>query len=452
MRNSRNCTNCGTHSGLTRRHFLFGALGATSAALLRTPGDAAVFSANPVLRKTARCCIFINMVGAPSQLDTFDPKEGPWNPRGVDLVQRPGNILLSRRLFPMLSSLTSELCILRSVTSWELAHQRGQFYLETAHSFNPAFAPAMPHVGAVLSYELGGKEPLPPFFSLAPVQDDQRQGFLPGIAAPFSFNPDPGGLANLHHDYYGDQSQPFFNNSYALLQDLDAPLRNTPWSGDVAAYSSIVTQARGLIYNDAVTRIFQFSAADDSRYGGSNFARSLVTARNIVQANMGAVFINTTQDGWDTHAQQFDSHNPTNIYKLTNEFDRGLANLIMDLRASGDLARTLIVALGEFGRTPGGLNNRDGRDHYRLQSALLAGGGIRGGQALGQTDPTGGFIVDPGWSADRPIFIEDIVATMYSAMGVDWTKRIDNTPLGRSYIYILGADSGQFRPIDEVFA
>src|SRR5262245_29602907 len=111
MRNSRNCTNCG-HGRFTRRHFLFGALGATSAALLGTPGDAAVFSTNPLLRKTARCCIFINMNGAPSQLDTFDPKDGPWNPRDVDLVQHPGDILLSRRFFPMLSSLTSELCIL----------------------------------------------------------------------------------------------------------------------------------------------------------------------------------------------------------------------------------------------------------------------------------------------------------------------------------------------------
>ena len=91
------------------------------------------------------------MSGAPSHVDTFDPKDGPWNPRDID-IQQYGSILLSRRLFPMLSGLTSELCILRSVTSWEAAHSRGQFYLQTSHTFNPAFAPALPHIGAVTSF------------------------------------------------------------------------------------------------------------------------------------------------------------------------------------------------------------------------------------------------------------------------------------------------------------
>jgi len=443
---------CGTHGPLTRRHFLFGGIGAASATLLRTPADAAVATANVEPRKTARCCIFINMNGAPSQLDTFDPKDGPWNPRDADIRDYTGGIRLSRRYFPMLSQLTSELCVLRSVSSWEAAHTRGQFYMQTAHSFNPAFAPVLPHVGAVLSYELGAKGSLPPFFSLAPAQDEQRQGFLPGVNTPFSFVPDPGGLSNLRHDFWGDQSKPFFDNSFALLQDLDAPLRAAPWSDDVAAYASLTTQARGLIYNDAVTRVFQFSKADDARYGGTNFARSLLTARNIVQSNMGAVFINATQNGWDLHARQFNTQYGGTIYSQTSEFDRALGNLILDLRASGDLARTLIVAMGEFGRTPGPLNYNDGRDHYTaVQSALMAGGGIRGGRAIGLTDANGAAITDPGWRGNRPIFVEDIVATLYSAMGVDWTKSIENTPLNRRYIYIPGADTGQFGPIDEVF-
>ena len=444
---------CGTHGAFTRRHFLFGAIGGASAALLRTPSDAAVLSANATPRKTARCCIFINLVGAPSQLDTFDPKDGPWNPRDADIRDHPGGIRLSNRYFPMLSGLTSELCILRSVSSWESAHTRGQFYLQTAHPFNPAFAPALPHVGAVLAYELGGRGPLPPFFSLAPVQDEQRQGFLPGANTPFSFVPSPGGLTNLRHDFWGAQSQSFFDNSYALLQSLDAPLRASPWSDDVAAYSAITTQARSLIYNDAVTRIFQFSSSDDARYGGTDFARSLVVARNLVQSNLGAVFINASQNGWDLHSRQFDSKAGVTIYSLTSELDRALGNLIMDLRASGDLPRTMIVALGEFGRTPGPLNSNDGRDHYpAVQSALLAGGGVLGGRAIGLSDDTGSVITDPGWSGDRPIFTEDIVSTIYSAMGVDWTKTIQNTSLGRSYIYIVGADTGQFGPVNEVFA
>lgn len=443
---------CGTHGPLTRRHFLFGGLGALSATLLATRSDAAVATAHAVPRKTARCCIFINMNGAPSQLDTFDPKDGPWNPRDADVRDYAGGIRLSRRYFPMLSGLTSELCVLRSVSSWEAAHTRGQFYLQTAHSFNPAFAPVLPHVGAVLSHELGAKGPLPPFLSLSPGQDEQRQGFLPGANTPFSFAPDPAGLNNLTHDFWGNQSRAFFNNSYSMLQDLDAPLRAAPWSDDVAAYASLTTQARSLVYNDAVTRVFQFSSADDARYGGTKFARGLVTARNIVQSNMGAVFISATQDGWDLHARQFNVQYGATIYSQTNELDRALGNLILDLRASGDLARTLIVVMGEFGRTPGQLNSNDGRDHYAaVQSALMIGGGVRGGRAIGTTDGSGAQITDPGWAGNRPIFVEDIVATMYSAMGVDWTKSIENTPLGRRYIYILGADTGQFGPIDEVF-
>jgi uncharacterized protein (DUF1501 family) len=207
-----------------------------------------------------------------------------------------------------------------------------------------------------------------------------------------------------------------------------------------------------MVYNDPVGRVFQFSNADDQRYGGSSFARSLVVARNIVQANLGTVFVSASQGGWDTHAQQFDSKKGITIYSLTNELDLALGNLILDLKASGDLSRTLIVALGEFGRTPGPLNFRDGRDHYRnVMSALLVGGGVRGGRAIGKTDATGAAITEPGWSGGRPIYVEDIVSTVYSAMGVDWTKSIENTPFGRRYIYVTGAELGNYGPIDEVF-
>ena len=442
---------CGQH-GFTRRHFLFGGVGSVSAALLRTPADAAVAAAGVNLRRTAKACIFVNLSGGPSHLDTFDPKDGPWNPSDADIRQY-GSLYLSRRYFPMLSGMTSDLCVLRSVTSWEAAHSRGQFYLQTAHTFNPAFAPALPHIGAVAAYELGGKGPLPPYFSIAPtLGDEQRQGFLPGIDAPFTFSPSASGLSNLKHDYYGSDSQSFFNNSYDLLQTLDAPLRNQPLNDSMAAYSAIVGQARPLIYNDTVGRVFQYTNAEESRYGSTPFARALIVARNAVRSKLGTVFVNVTLNGWDQHSNQFDSGNGQNLYKLNNDLDRGLANLIADLRVSGDLDSTLIVALGEFGRTPGPLNSRNGRDHYaNVQSVLLAGGGVRGGQAIGVTDATGSAIVDPGWRGQRAIFMEDIAATIYSALGIDWTKSIENTPIGRRYVYVFGSEDGSFGPVEEVF-
>jgi uncharacterized protein (DUF1501 family) len=259
-------------------------------------------------------------------------------------------------------------------------------------------------------------------------------------------------LSNLTHDFYGPDSQPFFNYAYELLQTLDAPLRSQPLNDSMAAYSAIMSQARPLIYNDVVSRVFRFTAAEESRYGGTPFARALLAARNAVVSRMGTVFVNVTREGWDQHFNQFDPGNQTNLYRLNNDIDRGLANLITDLRISGDLDSTLIVALGEFGRTPGPLNSRNGRDHYAaVMSVLMAGGGVRGGQAIGVTDATGSDIVDPGWSRQRRIYMEDIASTMYSALGIDWTKSIENTPMGRRYVYIPGSEIGDFGPIEEVF-
>jgi uncharacterized protein (DUF1501 family) len=130
-----------------------------------------------------------------------------------------------------------------------------------------------------------------------------------------------------------------------------------------------------------------------------------------------------------------------------------LGSLVEDLRASGDLSQTLICVISEFGRTPGPLNSRGGRDHHRdAMSAVLIGGGVRGGRAIGATDATGETIVDPGWSQQRAIVVEDIAATIYSALGIDWTKSISHTPSGRKFEYVPYALQGLYTPIDEVFA
>ena len=141
------------------------------------------------------------------------------------------------------------------------------------------------------------------------------------------------------------------------------------------------------------------------------------------------------------------------MYSLNGELDRGLGNFIADLKASGDLAQTLIVVMGEFSRTPGPLNGRGGRDHHKYaMSVAMLGGGVRGGRVIGATDNNGDQIVAPGWKAGRPIFPEDIGCTIYSALGIDWTKRILDTPSGRRFEYVNGASEGGYFPIDEVFA
>src|SRR5215471_12810016 len=141
-------------------------------------GEAQTASPAVNTRGTAKACIFITMNGAPSHVDTWDPKDGPWNPGDIDIRQYSGGITLSNRLFPNLSKINNDLLLMRSVNSWELAHDRGQFYNQTAHPSNPAFVAESPHVGAVVSYELGKHGPLPPFLALNVSSQFQGAKFL----------------------------------------------------------------------------------------------------------------------------------------------------------------------------------------------------------------------------------------------------------------------------------
>jgi uncharacterized protein (DUF1501 family) len=444
MKNIRHTT-CGGH-GFTRRHFLFGA---ASAALLTSHADAEVATAGARPRNTAKACIFVNLNGGASHMDTFDPKDGPWNPNDADIRQYSGGIALSRRFFPRLSTLTDDLLLLRGCASWEAAHERGQFYMQTAHSMNPALAGETPHIGAVVAYERGAKGVLPAFLSF---NQSGLQGatFLGGPYAPMMPPATRTGVATLSHNFFGASSQQRFEERFKLLQDLDEPLRQNPLNDLVAAYGGYYSRARNMMYNDSVDSTFKFTVDEENRYGANNTGRAMLVARNAVRGKLGVSFVNVTQTGWDTHVGQFDRALAANIYNLTSDLDRAVGALVDDLRASGDLDSTLIVVMGEFGRTPGGLNSRGGRDHYRsAMSVAMIGGGVKGGRALGATDANGGAIVDPGWSEGRAIYPDDIACTIYSALGIDWTKTIDDTPSGRRFYYINR--TLDFRPVEEVW-
>jgi Protein of unknown function (DUF1501) len=442
---------CGQHAPFTRRHFLFGA---AYAALLRVHADAETVTRRPAasLQNSARACIFINMNGGPSHMDTFDPKDGPWNPPDADLVQHHSGLVLSRKFFPKLSTMTQDLLVLRSCASWEAAHERAQFYIQTAHSQNPALAAEIPHIGAVVAYEKGAKGLLPPFMAF---NQSNLQGatFLGGNYMPMMPPATRTGIGTLTHNFFGNASEQRFEDRFRLLQDLDAPLRDAPYNEVMAAYASYYPKARNMMYNNAVDAVFKFSVDEENRYGANPTGRSLLVARNAVRSRLGTAFVSITQGGWDTHIGQFDRSIAANIYNLTNDLDRGVGALVEDLKASGDLSEVLIVMMGEFGRTPNVLNSRGGRDHYRpVMSVAMMGGGVRGGRVIGKSDATGAAITDAGWSEQRAIYPDDIACTIYSAMGIDWTKTIDDTPSGRRFYYINNTgDAGLFRPVPEVF-
>jgi hypothetical protein len=448
----KNCTSC---SRLTRRDVLKQAAGWAAFSALARNGEAQTVSNQVNLRNTARACIFVYLNGAPSHIDTFDVKDGPWNPPGIDIQDHPGGIALSRTLFPTLSLLTGDMCILRSVRSWEAAHERGAFYMQTAHTPNPAFAAETPHVGAVVSLERQSSGPMPPFLSLNEnVLPVQGSAFLGGRVAPAAFPVESKGLSTIEPDFFGSESQARFDQRYSLLEKLDSPFRDTMLDVSMLNHVEFYKAAKQMTFDASIETVFRFSSAEEARYGATDFGRAAIVARNAVRQNNGTVFVALNNGYWDLHQRMWDrTYLPHNMYQLSAELDTAIGALVNDLKSSGDFESTLIVMMGEFGRTPGRLNTQAGRDHHRdAMSVVLMGGGTRGGAVIGATDSTGDRIVDPGWSKQRSIVMEDIAATIYSALGIDWTKSIEHTPSGRKFEYVPGGQQGFYTSIEEAFA
>jgi uncharacterized protein (DUF1501 family) len=165
--------------------------------------------------------------------------------------------------------------------------------------------------------------------------------------------------------------------------------------------------------------------------------------------------VQITLGGWDNHQNIYAAN--AGIYPSARQLDTGLANLIADLSiipgSNGKtmLDETLIVVKGEFGRTVGNITSQQGRDHYFVHSTLIAGGGVRGGRALGKTTADGAFVEEPGWSEDRPVYAEDIAATIYSALGINYTTTRHDDPLGRGFEYIPSTGSYVGTPVVELF-
>jgi hypothetical protein len=436
---------------LRRRDLLRGAAGLAAFTTLARRGDAQLAASNVSMRKTARNCIFINLQGAPSHIDTFDVKEGPWNPPDAKIQQTAGGFALSQTLFPEMSKIARDLCILRSVSSWEAAHDRGQFYLQTSHPSNPAFAAEIPNIGAVIGLERGAVGLLPPFMSL---NSSNLQGakFLGGQYEPLSPGISPNGINTLEHNFYGTNSQARFEEKFKLLRALDAPVESMFYDDGVSAQSAYFDSAKKMMYNPQIASVFRYTTDDAGRYGDTQVGRGCIIARNAVQSKTGTVFTSVVQGGWDTHQNMFDRSYAPNIYQLAGDLDRAVGALVTDLKQSGDFNSTMIVIMGEFGRTPGDLNARGGRDHHKdVMSVVMLGGGVQGGRTIGETDNNAAQIVTPGWRGDRPMKMEDITATIYSALGINWTKSITDTPSGRRFEYVPLGSSGFYVPVEEVF-
>ena len=202
------------------------------------------------------------------------------------------------------------------------------------------------------------------------------------------------------------------------------------------------------MYNPTVDKAFKYSTADSMRYGNSGFGNALLTAKQVLESNQGTRYIQVTVGGWDMHSNIYGLNGArtgpnAGLYNMAmGQLDPAVGELIKDLKANGSLNETLIVMMGEFGRTVGKVTLQGGRDHYLQQFCMFAGGGVKGGKVIGETDEAGRVTVDPGWSEGRDVRVEDIEATIYSALGINWTNIRYDDPFGRGFEYVPSANEG----------
>lgn len=434
---------------LDRRVF-FRHAGAAVAGSFFLPGMMPASAARAAAPGRARNVVFVLLAGAISHVDSFDLKEGPWTPAAFEPTSY-GDIRWPRGLMPQLAEQISDLALVRSVRAWALVHGLAQTWVQIGRNPLSGLSRIAPHIGSVVSRELGGaldERTMPAFVSLNS-SSGPAQGYFEPLHAPFYVTPNGAGLDNTTNP----AGREAFERRHAFLMALEGGEAGAigPAAAELVQFNA---SARKLMYNDAVNNAFRWTAEEAAAYGGNNgFARACLTARNLLRAQLGTRFIQITMGGWDNHANIYTTAlNATNANSQARQLDAGLGALIADLKRDGLFEETLIVVMGEFGRTVGPLNAQAGRDHFLTQSVLMAGAGIRGGRAIGSTDEQGRNVAEPGWSANREIRTEDIEATIYWALGVDWQKTYYDDPLGRGFSLVPTNQGVDYQPINELWA
>jgi hypothetical protein len=403
---------------------------------------------------TAQNVIFILMAGAPSHVDTFDFKNTAGVTPAAAAPETVNGNLWPTGILPNLSGMTSQFSVIRSVQAHALVHSLGQTWVQIGRNPAAALGNIAPNIGSVVAYQMAAQRQashvLPTFLALNS-DGAVSSGYLDATYAPFKVDPSTAGLP----DATNSLGQSRWQEMYTQMHAEDDALRvNSPLGQSVVDMDNLYTLGTQLMYNSQVQSVFTYSSADSARYGNSSFGNALVVAKQALASNMGTRFIQVTIGGWDMHIDIYGeagNKNGTNIFSLGKTFDAGVSALINDLKASGMLENTLIVAVGEFGRTPN-FTAALGRDHWLNQFAFFAGGGVQGGRIIGSTDAQGANIVDNGWSQNRPVNPEDIEATIYSALGIDWTTICYNDPFHRGFEYVpqsLGPD--YYNPVNELF-
>ncbi|MBL8229016.1 MAG: DUF1501 domain-containing protein [Bryobacterales bacterium] len=438
---------------LTRRTF-FNVLGAGVSGFFLNgsafgQNTGVVARGNPTLINKAKNVIFVLLTGAPSHVDTFDLKvlngttPNSLQPESVNGVMWPNGLM------PKLASNLGDMVICRSVRSWALQHNLGQAWTQIERSPAAALGDIAPHFGSLIAVEKQrerrGTDTFPTFLALN-ANDAVGSGYLPSAFAPIRFSPQSNGFPDTNNA----DGAARFENKWSLLNTLDGRLRvNSPYSADMEDMDGFYKAGRGMMFNPKVDAAFRFTTQESQKYGNSGFGNACLTAYKVLAQDSGTRTIHISFGSWDHHQGIYDA---AVLPRMTAMLDGGMSALLSDLKSSGLLRDTLVVMMGEFGRTTGRLTAQAGRDHFLQQFAVFAGAGIKGGRVLGVTDDTGSSTKEYGWSRERDFRTEDVGATIYSAMGINYTNIRYDDPFGRGLEYIPYAHEDLYAPINELWA
>ena len=449
----------------SRRRFLeLGGLGLTLAGVdhIAPRIYANTYKAKP--RGTARNIIYYELSGALSHVESFDFKENAGTPKDLDVRKIKDGLHIPHLLFPRMEKQIDKFAILRSMLSHEEVHFRGQYYVQTGRQLNLAFAREIPAVGSVMALELESRRrPQDTFPSYMSFNLDKAfpgalsTGFLHPRHSVVDINPD----AAVKGMALDQKAIELLEERWRLLSALRTAERErvSKLGREMASYEDFYETAHQLLSDPRWPAAFQLTKDDKERYGNNPVGISCALARNVLAQDAGTHYVHICHPGWDHHVQIWDRSAKANHYILCQEFDPALSSLIEDLAKTPSKAdpaktlldETLVVVMGEFGRTPGALNNMAGRDHHnKVFPAMFAGAGVKAGALLGASDSEGAKCVETGWHRKEQPRIENIVATMMSALGIDWSKEIRNTPSGRTYPYVDALGPNGWIPTDDI--
>jgi len=381
-------------------------------------------------KRQSKACILLWMSGGPSQLDTFDPKPGHAHGGPFQAIEtsRPG-IRIAEHL-PGVARQLDHCAVIRSMSTKEGDHSRATYHLRTGYL--PSGPVQFPTLGSFLGKELAtGDSDLPPFVSIAPVRALSPAAFGPGFLGPrYAPLVVADGQADASPEFEqrlqvrnltrpAKVGAPQALAREQLLTDLEEEfLKTTPGTTGVSHRAAYLAALR-MMQSPAV-KAFDLDEERDAlrdRYGRNAFGQGVLLARRLVER--GVSFVEVTLGsagggnlGWDSHANNF-----TTVQGLCEVLDPAFGTLLDDLQQRGMLDSTLVVWMGEFGRTPL-INPQTGRDHFpNAWSTVLGGGGIRGGQVVGQTAADGMTVTD------RPVAVPDLLATICKAVAIDPEKQ-----------------------------